>query len=135
MNKFIFLILSVFVFCNCSSDDYDPIKLSEKYINCEYTKGTYNITTEGEEWWIQKFVVIDNKHIAVTEFETAYEDDTPEAPPVKITGDWFSITKEGKNKLVISLEENLANNIRELKVLLQNDNYLDELKIMQNKKQ
>lgn len=135
MNKIIFLIFSVIAFCNCSSDHYDPIKLSEKDINCNYAKGTYSITTKGETWWIQKFVVVDSKYIAVTEFETVYEDDSPEASPVKITGDWFSITKEGKNKLVISLEENLGNNIRELKVLLQNDNYLDELKITQNKKQ
>ena len=132
---YIIMIVTLLTFFGCKSDDEnDPIKLSEKDIECDYKENYCTVSTGSENWWFQKYVEVNGQHIPVTDLKTTYKDNNSGLSPLIIEGEWFRIAREGTQQIVVHLKENKTKERRTLKILIQEDDYLDRVEIIQKMK-
>jgi len=123
---FVVIFLSVGVLSSCSSERKtmkDKFELSTKRAEFSARADSIIITTEGDIWWINDVDVDGSRLFADT------KDLKKES--MQINGEWFSVKKQGDNKLVVKVHENYSKDNRELVITLESGNYFDCIDVLQ----
>lgn len=150
---FFSLISCVLFFTACDSEDgkwSDIIKFSttELELNAEGT--TTEITSKGNWWWILDHVTINEKSYwmgkgspdsTIVRAEggridnpspNVIYDEGADMEIKKIIGEWFTVTKESTNKLIISVTPNESGAIRSFNLPIEAGDYFTSIKVTQN---
>ena len=92
-------------------DDTDHIKLSAKELLFDATASKQPVTTEGDFWWMDRAVYVDGKRIDTDDptlkIEMGILDGFGSVPtPLRIEGEWFTITREGLKRILVEVKAN-----------------------------
>ena len=124
---------------SCDKETSEPngyqdntIKLSTKELSFASQLSTKEVTTEGEQWGM--FIITNEDtdldysedNIVMTMGDIGKNENTP----LKIEGDWFTITRELK-KISVELKANDSNKKRVVKIGVNDRNYFDRVIVEQ----
>ena len=138
--KCIFFLLMMIGLISCDKETSEPngyqgdtIKLSTKELSFSSQPSTKEVTTEGEQWVISLIANEDTDldyskdNIVMTIGDVGKNENTP----LKIEGDWFTITRELK-KITVELKDNDTNKKRVVKIGVADRNYFDRITVEQD---
>lgn len=117
----LFLVLFTLVLQACNNDDhevsdkFEQLSFKESKLQCSGAKNTLETSLNFGDWYIRYYTVVESGDTVVYENPIKndgmvnYYDNT-------ITGEWFTIKKEGKDgrKINIQVTENMTGEKREL---------------------
>ena len=127
----------------------DIIKFSTTELNLNSAETTEIVTSKGDWWWILNDITIDNKtyntypsspDTATVRVErgrifnpspNAIYDEGADQEIKKIIGEWFTVTKESTNKLVIHATKNDSGKERFFYFPVEAGNYFTGIKVTQ----
>jgi len=120
---FIFLVLG-FISCNSGNNRLsDRIKLSTKKADLRAENDSVIISTDGGSWWINDVNANGSYFYA--------DPDENDNDYTNVKGDWFSVEKQGKKRLVVKVSENKSKNARKMIITLESGNYFDYINVFQ----
>lgn len=127
------MMLVVAMCCVCCKDkNIPPLKISMSQIETTAVGGEYNITITGDNWWLEPHVMIDRK--ISYDVKVSYEGEGSKKLPVRIDGEWFTISKKDKETLYVKIAGNDTDKSRTLLILLQSYNYFPDILVTQKGK-
>jgi hypothetical protein len=138
MKGILFLCMALGV-CACKNKGIDglqsdTIKLSTEKLTVEAGGGTRAVTTEGKQWFIDRYVYVDGQFYngksenAPVTIESEVSNDLD---VIKITGKWFTVTKETSQKIVFDVKPNETGKARVLSVPLWDRDYYTGITLTQ----
>lgn len=119
----LFLIIGLISCDSGQNKQHDCIQLSQKHADLSAQGDSIVISTEGDYWWIND-VNADGRYMYA-----ALEDITSDFANIK--GEWFSVEKLGKQRLIVKVSENTSKNIRKIIITLESGNYFDRINVFQ----
>ncbi|MDU1903555.1 MAG: hypothetical protein E6772_02120 [Dysgonomonas sp.] len=123
---FVVIFLSVGMLSSCSSERKtmkDKFELSTKRAEFSARADSIVIMTEGDIWWINDVDDNGNRLFADTK--------DMEGESMQIKGEWFTVKKQGHNKLIVKVLENYSKDKREMVITLESGNYFDCIDVLQ----
>lgn len=116
-------------------DDTDHIKLSAKELLFDATASKQPVTTEGDFWWMDRAVYVDGKRIdaddPMLKIEMGILDGFDVPTPLRIEGEWFTVTREGLKRILVEVKANPTSKERTLVLPLASGNNGQTLTIKQ----
>ncbi len=116
-------------------DDTDHIKLSAKELLFDNTASKQPVTTEGDFWWMDRTVYVDGKRIDADDptlkIEMGILDGFDGPTPLRIEGEWFTVTREGLKRILVEVKANPMSKERTLVLPLASGNNGQTLTIKQ----
>ena len=123
-----------FFMMNSCSDKEEPIGTSDDNIKLSrksaiFTSKTDSVTiqTQGTRWWINHIVYADSVYFPATPYNLPFK-------LTSINTNSFAVEHREKNSLFIKMNENRTGIERELKIIVQDGNYFDYVRITQGAK-
>lgn len=134
------MILSILSSCNEDKEStdldgrqLDTVKLSTKWLTFNSQASTKEVTTEGDQW--NMFLIMNedteldysNDDLVITSGDTGKYENTP----LRIEGDWFTVTRELK-RITVNVKPNNTNKKRIVKIGVNDRNYFDRIVVEQS---
>lgn len=101
----------------------DNIELSAKEAIFSSQTDSIEISTEGTQWWIND-INADGRYIYSDSSEVVKD-------YVRFDGDWFTVEKQGKQKLIVKVSENKSKNSRKMVITVEAGNYFEYINVLQ----
>lgn len=140
MGKTFLILMAASLFLSCNKNASEPIgyqdntiKLSADKLSFTASSASKEVLTEGSQW---KLFLITNEDVTldysvndlqITTGDIAHYENTP----MKIEGDWFTVTRELK-KVTVDVKQNNTNKKRILKIGVNDRNYFDRIVVEQS---
>ncbi|SHF85621.1 hypothetical protein [Dysgonomonas macrotermitis] len=101
----------------------DNIQLSEREASLDAGRDSAVFVTKGTCWWINK-ILVDGQPV---EFKVA----DSQNDRFKLEGEWFTIERDGRQKLVVKADDNRFASPRNIKIVLEVGKSFDSIDIEQ----